>query len=52
MKLIYAAVFPLFPLAAPAQTLDPSMPTEVATRTKRLRMTRRRRSVPGSGIGP
>jgi hypothetical protein len=29
MKLIYAAVFALFPLAAPAQTLDPSMPTGV-----------------------
>jgi hypothetical protein len=29
MKLIYAAVFALFPLAAPAQTLDPSMPTAV-----------------------
>ena len=24
MKLIYAAMFALFPLAAPAQTLDPS----------------------------
>jgi hypothetical protein len=29
MKLVYAAVFALFPLAAPAQTLDPSMPAAV-----------------------
>ena len=29
MKLIYAAMFALFPLAAPAQTLDPSTPAAV-----------------------